>query len=136
MVCRDQLTRISIHLIPNQGPSPAYHLIPPLFSLPYPDVNVSPTRVSGSCVIKRFLLTIISAATLVLDMEALLLHLATLVHVKANEHPTSVIAAIKHDYIAAVLSIILTFGTNEQIDRVCLDSLGITPSNGATGLAR
>ena len=79
---------------------------------------------------------VIAAASLILDVEALLMHLATLTHSKGNELPSSAIAAMTHDYLSAVLSVVLSFGTSEEIDRVCLDNLDIVPSNAICGLSR
>ena len=71
-----------------------------------------------------------------LDVEALLTHLITLAHTKGSDLPTSAIAALKRAYLSAVLSVLLSFGASEEIDRVCLESLAIAPSNAAPGICR
>ena len=79
-----------------------------------------------------------SAATLVLDVEALLIHLSTLSHTTSSDTPSSVLASTKRSYLTAALSLLLPFGTNDEIDRICLDRLDVVSSSsrGAAGLAR
>ena len=71
-----------------------------------------------------------------MDVEAFLSHLATASTVKAAEAGSSAAAAMRKDNLTTLLSMLLTFGINDEIDKICRDSLGIHPSTSATGLFR
>ncbi|EKM49792.1 uncharacterized protein PHACADRAFT_265486 [Phanerochaete carnosa HHB-10118-sp] len=77
-----------------------------------------------------------AGATLVLDVEAFLSHVAAASIVKAGEAGSSAAATLKERNLTALLSMLLTFGVNDEIDRVCRESLGVRPSTGGVGVSR
>jgi WD repeat-containing protein 7 len=55
---------------------------------------------------------------------------------KAAELDLTSVATAKRENITALLSMLLTYGANEEIDRICRDNLSIQPSYNAIGVSR
>ena len=71
-----------------------------------------------------------------LDLEVFLDQMAPSISAKAAELDLSSLATAKRENIAALLSMLMTFGANEEIDRICRSSLGIQPTQKAAGVSR
>lgn len=77
-----------------------------------------------------------AGATMVIDIEAFLSRLSAASTTKAAEAGSSAAAAIRKDNLNALLSMLLTFGVNDEIDRISRENLGIEPATGGVGVYR
>lgn len=70
------------------------------------------------------------------DLEVFLSQMSPGNSAKAAELDLNSVSAFKRESITALLSMLMTFGINEEIDRICHDRLKIPLSRNAFGLCR
>ncbi|KAJ3534487.1 hypothetical protein NM688_g7130 [Phlebia brevispora] len=79
-----------------------------------------------------------AASTLTLDIEAFLLQVGVGTippGARSSEYLTNAAANIRRDNIRSILSAVLTFSLNEEIDRICRENLHIHHSNASVGVS-